>query len=199
MGKRSIIVASAGVLLLTGVLWWALLPREPVYGGKPVSYWLSDRREKTFTHTPTPFDFPDHTIPVMDSNAVPFLVAAVNRRDGASRRLYTRLRTSMPHLVEARLPDPEPLSGIHFNAANALGSLGKDARAAVPSLIRLSKESNQADVRLSAIMALHRIDPKDSQVREALMTATHDTNSAVRTQAQMLLNTFDIFAPSAGF
>jgi HEAT repeat protein len=105
----------------------------------------------------------------------------------------------MPNLVEARLPDPEPLSGIHFNAANALGSLGKDARAAVPSLIRLSKESNQADVRLSAIMALHRIDPKDSQVREALMTATHDTNSAVRTQAQMLLNTFDIFAPSAGF
>ena len=79
--------ATLGALLVAavcGLMWrspWE--PREPVYDGKPLSYWIVPFG---------PMDIPTPLPPTLlrDSNAVPLLIAELHRRDRPFRRLLSQ-------------------------------------------------------------------------------------------------------------
>ena len=106
---------------------------EPLYNGKPLSYWKQELLSK---------DPP-----------------ARWRAAATMREVGPRARVAIPELIEC-LHDDE--FRIVFNAATALGNIGPDAREAVPELIKLQSHP-VSNVREAAAEALKKIDADTAQ------------------------------------
>jgi hypothetical protein len=207
-----------GVLLvaaLGGLLWWSPWePREPVYDGKPLSYWLGRNAIPTnvfFTLPnssairrgyPTPLHVAEGAAWVGQvrrdgSNAVPFLIRAL-RQDkwfGAAfcrEWLWARLAPS----IQQHLPPPHgPMNGPR-TAAFLLSDLGTEARPAVPTLIRELKKNSDAGFRIETVWALWNLGNGDTNVIAALCWALQDNDRVVRRYATNALLDLDIRAAS---
>ncbi|MHB8524518.1 MAG: HEAT repeat domain-containing protein [Limisphaerales bacterium] len=127
-------ILGAGIVGVISALF-LLGPPEPVYQGKPISFWfaqneahggadpLSEEARKAF------YDF--------GSNAVPFLVAEL--QPSTIRRFYYDNWPRLPVALRRRLPIPGSPYNDQFQAVMLLGELGPDARAAVPALVLIAK------------------------------------------------------------
>jgi HEAT repeat protein len=71
------------------------------------------------------------------------------------------------------------LEVLRFHAAAALGSLGRNARLAVPALIRVALRDEDPAVRVEAAAALWKIDRKGPLVIPALIDALADDNELI--------------------
>lgn len=189
MSKRRIItLALAIVAVLGGIIWWAVASRpptvpDPVYGRFHLSEWLSvysypRRPGSNFDPDWGPF------YSSLDSNAVPYLVHALKAREGALHAAYDRFWPDFPNWLKQRLPDPDPESEATATMFCCiwLGDLKTAARPAIPELIRVLREDDDAVTRGEAAWALGCINNQDDrQVVEALLAAvTKDTDSKVR-------------------
>ena len=136
-----------------GLRWWSpWAPSEPVYDGKPISFWLSG--------TPTPGKGPDYKI-ARDTNAIPFLVKALNY--SLSDRAKNKHTPGQP---------PEARGRSH--AAMVLMHMGPLAEPAIPALTRAWKNDDDPMVRLYAVLALVGIGKGDRNVVMALSEALRD-------------------------
>ena len=187
--KRSILLAVLLVTILGGLAWVALQSGEPVYRGKPISRWINE--VGVFANPPAP------ALPLLDSNAVPFLVEALDRQDGQLRRVYLRIWNKLPSRVQNRLPQPVPGWAIRANAAALLGTIGTNATPAIPALIRALKTDNVDLVRAFSAKSLAQIHKGDKLVMEALAEAAkNDTEASVRFEALNALKEFNIEGPA---
>jgi len=187
--KRSIMLAALLVTILGGLACVMLQFGEPVYRGKPISRWIND--VGVFANPPAP------ALPLLDSNAVPFLVEALDRQDGQLRRVYLRIWNKLPSSVQNRLPQPVPGWAIRANAAALLGTIGTNAVSAIPPLIRALKSDKVDLVRAFSAKSLAQIARGDKLVMEALAeAAAKDTEASVRFEALSALKEFNIESPA---
>ena len=104
----------------------------------------------------------------LGSNAVPALVARLNARSLADLKWLQRLREKVPSSWAKYLPDSSNRLWQRLPTVWVLGELGPAAAAAVPALEAYRDQTTQLELRASAIIALAKIQPNDSQARSNL-------------------------------
>jgi HEAT repeat protein len=203
-----------GILLVAalGVLWWAPWePREPVYEGKTVSYWIRHPHG-----TPSPLALPvngpillyfrigrpqvnpslpqfslagefDESIPppglLNDSNAVPFLIRALKGNMWVGQKCYGRwVWPKLPSSVQRYLPPPDNIFA-REQAAVFLGRMGPIAKPAIPALVRVLREDDALMVREYAAFALGELGKGDTTAIAALTKALNDEGATLRVSA----------------
>jgi hypothetical protein len=180
-------VACGAFLLATvlGLLWWSPWePREPVYDGKPLTYWLSRIAEP---HTPQSF--------LKDTNAIPFLVKALERDTWIGGAIYRKqVWPKLPPMFQKHLPPPANAAAARTMAAVCLRKMGPLAAPAIPALIRVLKEDEDSGARFNALWALAAIGNGDSTAISALAEALKDRDQSVRHAA---LTTLQIAAAAS--
>jgi HEAT repeat protein len=185
-----------GVLLVAAlgglVCWMAAQPRrtEPVYGGKPLSYWLA----RPLAQSP-----PDvwYSQAKRDSDAVPFLIRALRIDSWVGAAYYRKwLWPKLPTSIQKHLPTPSiGNSRARCNAATLLCDMGPMAKPAIPALIRALKEAEDASgtVRVTAASALGEFGAGDKTAIAALTEAFGDAKypGGVRSAAADALRRID--------
>jgi hypothetical protein len=186
-----------GMLLIAAlgaVLWWSPWePREPVYDGKPLSYWLAALGV-------TPISLKARNSLVSDSNAVPFLIKALQRDSWIGAAVYRkRIWPNLPPSMRRHSPAPADNAQARYNAVVWLQVIERSgtesearterpmAKPAVPYLIRALKEDDNVSVRLQVAGALGDIGKGDSNVVPALTVALKDEDGRVRRKAASIL------------
>jgi hypothetical protein len=191
MKRRSRILLVALLVVIPVGLAWVLIPsgpREPVYEGRPVNYWLRNPKipgTNATANSALPY------WPKMDSKAVPFLARALETREGRWDRFYLQVWYRTPGWIGNHLPPPVRAAVVRVGAANVLGTLGNDAKPAIPVLIRTLQEDENGGVRCGAVFALLKIGAGDEQVTEAVVAALKDKDPNVRFVTGQILKQID--------
>ena len=177
-----------GVLLVAaavGLLWWSPWePREPVYDGKPLTYWLNKNPDyatgQLLMIAQQILAMSPRSI-TADSNAVPFLVKALMRDNGLGAAFYRDwLWPKLPAPVQKRMPRPWRNDLVCEHAAAILASMGPMAETAVPALVMTLKQSKNPFVREMAVLALYNIGRGNRAATEALASALNSSDGTVR-------------------
>jgi hypothetical protein len=202
--------------VVAGVLWWSPWePREPVYDGKPLTYWL----DRTATPTNIPLLVPTsmatrhwypayptamHAVPRSvwidlvrhdSSNAVPFLVRALRQDTSLGAATYREwLWPRLPPPLRQHLPSPSRSVNRPRTAAFLLSDMGREAKPAVPALIGELKKNSDDIVRIETVWALWQIGHGDTNVTAALFWALQDKSRVVRMYVTNALLYLDIEA-----
>jgi hypothetical protein len=143
------------VILIAGC-WWIFVsqwfPFEPVYQGKPLSYWLP--RAIMFNTGGVRYNR-DHyrdALAAAGPRAVPFILARLRRNDSALIKRFRDRWPRMPAVLKRLLPAPGDPHDYYptRDAAAALMCLGTNA---IPSLVDAIEDRNPA-VREAAAEAL---------------------------------------------
>ena len=117
-------------------------------------------------------------IPSVDSNAVPYLVQALNSKDGRLRKTYQKLWDHLPGWLQNRVPFPEYAGNVRYRACWILGFLGAKARPAIPELVRILRQDDDENVRMVAAYSLGKIANRDDKAAvEALVATVANANS----------------------
>jgi HEAT repeat protein len=152
------------VAIFAGLCW--LIPGrapEPAYGGKPLSYWLTNAVDRTLN---------------LDSNAVSFLIKALKRDSWTGAAVYRKqVWPKSPPAIQKVLPPPPPDHPlIRRMAVTFLLQLGPLAKPAVPSLIRALRDDDDWQVRRDAAILLGQIGEGNGAAVAALAGAFDDAN-----------------------
>jgi hypothetical protein len=149
------------VVAIAGLIAWQGL-REPHYHGKSASYWINynypgPNADRMFREVWTG----------LGSNAVPFLVKALNRRDRAEPEItYGSFVRGLPPRLKSVLPTLSPPAFVvRSRAASALGLIGSASRPAIPAILSTMNEDEYEFVRNVATNALKTIDPEAAAKR----------------------------------
>ena len=192
-GKRRVILASAVALLgvMVGVIavrhWMS--PRGPMYKGKAVSEWVTAYLRKT-SHVFSISEIPGEQefLPILQigSNAVPYLVSAIEQKPGfIAGSFYSSLYRNLPARLHNKLPSPVRKEFVRLRAFGALEALGPTARSAVPFLARQFKATN------SELDTVHRvlvaIGPEAKEAIPVLADALHGSDQMFRLKAARTL------------
>ena len=183
-----------GILLVAALGWatWRAFqePQEPVYDGKPVSYWIATMKaHKRVMWVSSPeyigavsiwISFPKGM--ATDSNAIPFLIKALNRQATPFGKAYVRLWRSIPASIQHHLPSPVDTAANRLEAACLLGEMGEVAKPAIPALIR-ALSNPDTRLRSHAASSLAQLGQADKLVMTTLVAALKDGDAGIRFQA----------------
>jgi hypothetical protein len=161
--------------------WWTPRQRrqaEPVYEGKPISYWLAPPVGGGRAFPPKGM--------VTDSNAIPFLVEALNRQSTPFEKAYSSVWPRLSVSLRRRLRQPANPPYSREVAAITLGSMGELAQPVTPALVRALNDWHPA-VRRAAASALGELGREDETVVTALRAALRDNSEEVRFYAAVSL------------
>ena len=114
------------------------------------------------------------------SNAIPYLVKALDERDAPLRKAYQSLWRILPSWISNHFPPPIYAVKMRGAAVFGLSVIGQDARAAIPQLIRLWKEEKDMGVRILVLRCLARIGEQDNRVTSAMIDSLNDKDPQVR-------------------
>jgi HEAT repeat protein len=176
MGKRLQITLAVVLVVLAGViLWLALREPEPIYQGKPLTSWLTERiYGQMDEYGPEPADPARDAIRAIGTNALPVLLKMLHTKDSPLKgKLIERLNAHSVHPVFNTAENYHRMVRFGFFA---LGPLGKSA---VPALIDSLNDTDE-DVRLSAVDCLGSIGPNAHAAVPVLTRFINDTNLLVR-------------------
>jgi HEAT repeat protein len=141
-------------------------PREPVYDGKPVSYWIRGLASIHVTHNAASNKAFQH----IGTNALPVLIKMLRTKDSKAkmwlRNLYYKQSLVQHHFTlaeEDRIP-----------AVLGFSELGSLAKPAVPALIELLADE---EISVDAARALAAIG---SEAVEPLISALTNRNQKIR-------------------
>jgi hypothetical protein len=215
--KRKII---ALLLVLAAVLLaiiYSLPPREPVYAGEPLSYWL--KGYDLYEGSEPGRQKADEIMREAGTNAIPTLLGMLRERDtpwklklialaqkqhvitirhvepyrryaqaaSAFATLGSDGKVAVPELIEIYEMNLSPSSLVYVEWVFA--SIGPAARQAIPSLLR-SATSTNAGARANAILALGRIHAEPKAVVPALIANLRNPDSFTRSQAALALREY---------
>jgi hypothetical protein len=155
--RRNIRIAAAAVALAFVWLVFLRSPDEPTYQGKTVRELVWD-----YAKTNQQGFHPPPTVPIqqMGPRAVPLLVTELKRQNPATHKLQFRVWGAAPAWVRERMRNPYDVADAYIvreSAAITLGSLGSEARTAIPDL-RVALSDSTPHVRLHAAFAIWQID-----------------------------------------
>ena len=187
-----------GVAFFTGLSILLLRPREPVYGNKPLSYWIQQLTPNTDRHGEA-----ETAIRMIGpAKVIPCLLRKAGRADSLYRRFYyspgrfegfvrkwlpvprdpgtDRIPfvlsllgpSAVPQLVAA-LRDPN--ERVQMTVLNGLTVMGTNAAPAIPAVIQMLNPTNQ--LRCIAINTLHKLGPRNVEAVVALNELLKDPPS----------------------
>jgi len=174
--RRYLLVAL--LLAVLGFVSWLILsqPREPVYQGKPLSYWCEQYSASRWLYpTNEPDKQAETAIRTIGTNAVPTLLRMFKATDSKLKLKLFELAAKQ-HLVVIKWKSAQLL---HYEALHGLFALGTDAQSAVPDLVEIYNERH-----LLGILDLFSfMGPAAADAVPRLVQETSDTNYNVRFSA----------------
>ncbi|MBN9692918.1 MAG: HEAT repeat domain-containing protein [Verrucomicrobia bacterium] len=185
------------LLFLAGGLVWNATNRSqtPSYGGKSVRTWIKEIREQER------FERPPHTearaaIKALGLEALPYLFDAVDRRsipywERLLRTAYRRFPSIVPE-PPLRLEYPELIPYLNFVALSCRQTFPQSV-----DLVLRATQSDQADVRVAALIALNGITNPIPDIVVAFVRRLEDQDRFVRYQAMVGLARFGPAASNA--
>lgn len=180
------LLAVVVLALMVCLLWigmWQRVQPEPVYQGKPLSYWLEAFDPMYARHNPGEPAPPTWTethsaLHQMGSNALPELMRIMRRRDS---RIKESIIVHLERYGWFRKIYRRGTQKIH--AVQAFGAVGDGASNAVPGLIDLFEHDHSAFIQQAVPAVIGDIGPPAIQALPAMMGALAHTNAQVRCNA----------------
>src|ERR1035437_192656 len=175
--KRRILLIALLLAVLGGMAWlMSSWPREPVYQGKPLTYWL-ERYYPPAPKTPSGgLVFPDpeavEAIRHIGTNAIPTLLRMTRAHDSTLKRKLIALAQKQ-HFVPIRFTAPWDQNS---RARFGFSELGSAASNAVPALIEILDSNFSPSSQESAASALGFIGPAARQAVPSLVRTLASTN-----------------------
>jgi len=168
---------------------YASRQKAPFYAGRPLNYWVHEfraggpRREKA-----------EAAFRAMGTNAVPFLIAALNKKESFFHRNYAAVVRRLPAAVQPLfLRSREAPEFLRARAAVTLADMRAPATSNTVAALRRAVDDPFFGARNNAVVAIGNTAPKTSaaaQAVAALIHATKDTNFMVRANAYWQLGKF---------
>lgn len=176
--KSRAILIFAAALIASLALWAAFRPREPVYQGKPVSFWF---KKYVFSFSPAREEALE-TIAEIGPDAVPYLARMLRKNDSALARAYRSLRPKLPTSAQRWLPQPIEPKRLRADAARCLGRVGLSFTTPVGPLLKAAQYPDP-EMRTEALDALLQIGPRTDEIVAAFASALEDRHTTVRDAA----------------
>ncbi len=167
-------LVSTGIVVVLIVGWLAVgffQPREPVYHGKPLSYWL----EQLWTQGES--EYAQTALRAVGPRAIPILLHDVRQWNSSGQRLYRVIWPRLPQILQRRMHEPKWFDDDVFgNIVFALSTIGEPG---LPMLLAALEDSDQ-NVRRAAVEALKSIAPKSDDAARLVGNRLADPNPLVR-------------------
>jgi hypothetical protein len=172
--KRARLASGLLLAAVFGVFAWrSAHPSEPLYEGKPLSYWLKRGAASWWTADNTSVQLKAAAaVRLAGTNAVPVLLRMLRRKDSLlASKLHTLARQQ--HLFKIVHAED-----ILWNDQGAEGfrALGPAAKDAVPDLIRIYEQRISERSQTTVCWALGFIGPDARAAVPSLLRALGDTN-----------------------
>jgi hypothetical protein len=181
--RKTLLAVLVVVAALGGFAWLALPPSEPVYQGKPLSFWLqgydSGRYNFTQIFRPSPtFTEADEALGQIGAKAIPILLQMLQERDSGWNVMIARLlrRQLLVNIKFSTSPR-------NMTALSAFSVLGPEASNAVPRLIKIFKTDPSPFLQQAVPVILGYIGPAAEPAIPALLRGVTHTNEIVRNDA----------------
>jgi hypothetical protein len=149
--KRRILIVTL-LIAAVGFASWLILsqPGEPVYQGKPLSYWCEQYATNDLLH---PNDDSkkqaEIAIRAIGTNAIPTLLRWLKTGEDSKLKLKLLQLASKQHVVNIRWKTAEVW---HFEAIQGLLALGPLAKSALPALIEMYNKRGSSPFELSDVI-----------------------------------------------
>jgi HEAT repeat protein len=184
--RKKILVSLAPLTVLGGVLWelWCSRIPDPIYEGKPLSYWLSTY--KTASSIPPSTVKADLAVRHAGTNAIPLLLRFLSAHDSVFK-LKMMNWAAKQHFI--RFPF-DYARNRRFQAECGFQALGSDGSNAVPELIRIHEMTSSQDGRYIIIETFGWIGSGAEQAVPLVFQAATNSDTilrslAIRTLGQM--------------
>lgn len=180
------IVWGGAALFLLALAMFAFKPSEPVYDGKPVSYWINrpgvigPGESRGYA---SGSDFLTGVAPPFDEKAIPFLIAAVKEKDRPGKLAYLSVWRRLPVAIQRFLPPPINSLKVKIHAEIILGRMRTTAESALPTLMDALQTDEDADARAKAAEALAMIGGSNPSVITALKRTLTNEDPFIRQSA----------------
>jgi HEAT repeat protein len=167
----------AGIAIFCLATWYAFIPRQPSYRGKPLSYWMSRYENRILGKTDlNSIDQheADNAVREIGTNALPYLLKLAGRKDGALKQRFFSIYGRQSWLKL-------PIHDAQFYRAEStygFAALHEKAKPAVPALIRLLKDDDY-QVRAIAANDLATIGPEAEEAIPALFPLLEERNHGI--------------------
>jgi HEAT repeat protein len=222
MAKKRRILWAVLLVAVGGIfLWRCDQPREPDYGGKPLSQWLKEYDPRLFINNKEEVN---DAIRHIGTNAIPTLLEMLRSKDSAIKSsvldwverkdiwffnvavaknveaargfevLGASAKDAVPVLIEIYEQRISPES--QFATVCALGCIGPAAKKAIPQLLEAATNANNIS-RQCAIRSLGQIHSEPEAAVPALIRALNDTDQQTRYEAANALGAFGTNATAA--
>jgi len=182
MRKRYVLLIA--ILLLAfaaGLAWQLSQPREPMYEGRPLSYWLEGYNFDSRTETSE--QSADLAMREIGTNAIPTLLRMLQESDSPLKVKFFAL-VERQSLIKVRHVTAVERN---YSAFKGFESLGASARVAVPVLIQIYGRNNSDETRIFTACSLGAIGPAAKAAVPILLSGLMATNPAVRFNAVLAL------------
>jgi HEAT repeats len=197
--RQYVVLVLIGGVAIAVVLAHARRPQEPMYQGKPLSYWFDQVRQPGLEPAQT-------AIRQIGPKSVPFLLGQVRDQDASLRRVHRAIWLKTPTVLQRLIPKPTPVDrslgvrikwalrplgstvipelaaalhdhslAVRFVAIDVLGSMEAYADAALPVLGQALKDP-YAEIRFKAVVALAQIGRNAKQAVPVLVDALNDND-----------------------
>jgi HEAT repeat protein len=187
MRKRVQIALVVGLVALAGVIEWMLHSQEPVYQGKPLSFWLKSRRMAVGKINGVYYmgfrEGADEAVRQAGTNAIPTLLRLLRAKDSALKaKMLSLARRQRVIKIEYT-----PAEVWCIGARYGFSVLGAKAQSSVPALIEIANQNLSAASRCCAIDALGLIGPPAKDAVPSLLGWATNADWQVRCNAILAL------------
>ncbi|HXD01412.1 MAG TPA: hypothetical protein VN048_18885 [Verrucomicrobiae bacterium] len=190
-------IAVAAIAVLA-MLAWAILfstssAPEPVYKGKPLSYWLepyaySIFQRKVSTETIPSREEADTALRQIGTNAIPTLLRMLRAHDSPLKIKFLQLTYRAPYFPIHY----KPASIINVQAMQAFHVLGPDASCAIPDLVKILDQNISQSSYFHTAAILASFGPEAKMAVPSLLRAAMNTNQPMRFAAESALRQIDL-------
>jgi hypothetical protein len=168
MGKRGRVLIAVAAIAVLAVLAWAVLhvsTPEPVYQGKPLSYWLLGYGFPSGHLNGPSRDEADAAIRDAGTNAIPLLLEMMRARDSSTKIKLAEWGHRL-HLYRGQLQNTDEL---RWEALTGFSVLGSNAVSAVPGLVKILDENSDSNAIVLSEIILGNLHRKASNAVPALL------------------------------
>jgi HEAT repeat protein len=189
--RRRILLTLLATIILGGMLWFAVHPHEPpepIYQGKPLTYWLRGYSATDALSKPTTSEA-DEAMRNLGSNAVPTLLRLLRAHDSQFKLWAVALAQKQSFIKVDFIPasSRRMSAAMGFRALLISPNKTNNIRSAIPGLIKICEQGPDDASRAIAAELLARIGPEAADAVPTLLRCLNVESAAVRQQAQVAL------------